>query len=457
MVENLEKAEENLNDAIVPFIVSLFTHFYSKKQLWTQVVSWLAELDWLHALAEVSNSGDGVMARPQILSFEDNYGKPYLELRKMRHPCISKTGVNFIPNDTVIGKLFGPNDNQEDDTEMILLVTGPNMGGKSTILRQTWIGVIMAQIGCFVPAEKWVMTVVDKIFTRIGASDRILEGKSTFYVEMEETKAIIEDATANSLAILDELGRGTSTFDGYAIAASVLNHISSSIKCRTMFSTHYHMLVEEFKHDPKIANFHMAWKSNKNSDEVTFLYKFIRGQCPKSYGINVARLAQIPNCVIEIAKRKSEEFREILKDRLGEFQVKQETEESKLQEDCDIVEDAESQKISEKSKNSIRHIENKRLPEISDEQENDDDEQEEQEEEEDHQNSQDQPIFDEENPEENDSKDSLSQETKNSHKSFKQSKSSKIDIRPKQKMNKKEFFKQRTKLHKSSKKRLFEQ
>ena len=453
MVENLEKAEENLNDAIVPFIVSLFTHFYSKKQLWTQVVSWLAELDCLHALADVSNSGDGAMSRPQLLSYEDNYGKPYLELRKMRHPCVSKTGINFIPNDTVIGKLFSSKDDPEEDTEIILLVTGPNMGGKSTILRQTWIAVIMAQIGCYVPAEKWVMTIVDKIFTRIGASDRILEGKSTFYVEMEETKAIIEGATIHSLSILDELGRGTSTFDGYAIAASVLNHISSSIKWRTMFSTHYHMLVEEFSHDPKIANFHMACKTNKNSDVVTFLYKFIRGQCPKSYGINVARLAQIPNWVLENAKRKSEEFRALLKDRLGEFQTKQETDESNVQDEMDQNDNIETQSTPDKSKRKDRHSLEKKLPVISDEQIWEGNNEQENNEGEDEQQNDD--IVSEENPEDNDSIDNEAKECSGANKAKVSNNTKKREAKLIWKIGKKEFFKQRNK-QKCGKKRLFE-
>ena len=129
----------------------------------------------------------------------------------------------------------------------ILLITGPNMGGKSTYLRQTCIAAIMAQIGCFVPAEKCEMSVVDRVFTRIGASDRILENKSTFFVELEETKAILDQSTKDSLVIMDELGRGTSTFDGYSIAHSVLSHLVNRVQCRTLFTTHYHMLTTDFK------------------------------------------------------------------------------------------------------------------------------------------------------------------------------------------------------------------
>lgn len=163
----------------------------------------------------------------------------------MRHPCVSFMNADkpFVPNDTLIS----PNQDQT-----LLLVTGPNMGGKSTLLRQTCIAVILAQIGCYVPAESLTLTPVDRIFTRLGASDRILEGKSTFYVEMEETRNIISFATFKSLAIVDELGRGTSTFDGYSIAHAVLKFLVNNLRCRTLFATHYHMLLDEFRGTPGV-------------------------------------------------------------------------------------------------------------------------------------------------------------------------------------------------------------
>ena len=149
----------------------------------------------------------------------------------MRHPGVVSTGVNFIPNDTIIGRRFDRGEENEDKP-YILLITGPNMGGKSTLLRQTSIAVILAQIGCYVTAEKWILTPIDRIFTRIGASDRILEGKSVFFVELEETKQVLDYATSSSLVIMDELGRGTSTFDGFSIAKSVLDYLVKSIKVR---------------------------------------------------------------------------------------------------------------------------------------------------------------------------------------------------------------------------------
>lgn len=146
------------------------------------------------------------------------------------------------------------------------------------------------------------LTPVDRIFTRIGASDRILEGKSTFYVEMEETKHILQFATFKSLAIVDELGRGTSTFDGYSIAHAVLKYLLTRVRCRTLFSTHYHMLLDEYKGVPGVQTYHMACKANEEKDEVMFLYRFEKGECPMSFGINVARMAGIPKEVLNRAK-----------------------------------------------------------------------------------------------------------------------------------------------------------
>ena len=166
----------------------------------------------------------------------------------------------------------------------------------------------MAQVGCYVPCISCRITPVDRIFTRLGASDRLLEGKSTFFVEMEECKNVIQQATHKSLAILDELGRGTSTFDGYSIAHAVLNYLVDKIKCRAMFSTHYHMLLEDFKNRPGIKSYHMSYRSNEEGDRVMFMYKFIKGHCPKSFGINVARMAGIPKSIISKANKKSREF-----------------------------------------------------------------------------------------------------------------------------------------------------
>jgi DNA mismatch repair protein MSH6 len=213
----------------------------------------------------------------------------------------------------------------------MLLLTGPNMGGKSTLLRQTCLIIILAQLGCRVPADSCEMTPVDRIFTRVGASDRILAGQSTFFVELAETSLILKAATEDSLCILDELGRGTATFDGTAIAHAVVNHLVSKIHCRTLFATHYHLLVEDWEIDPRVKLGHMDCfvhnseeelqhhqqqqqqnnhQKNEDQQEVTFLYKLCDGSSPKSYGINVAKLAGMPSSVIELAIQQSKEFEE---------------------------------------------------------------------------------------------------------------------------------------------------
>ena len=185
------------------------------------------------------------------------------------------------------------------------------MGGKSTILRQACLTVILAQLGCYVPAERMRLAPVDRIFTRVGASDRILAGQSTFYVELAETSTILNQATRASLVILDELGRGTSTFDGNAIAFAVTKHLVESVHCRTLFATHYHTLTDDFAPHAGVALGHMDCLVKEDAEgiaQVTFLYKFVGGACPKSYGLNVARLAHLPESVILRAKERSEDF-----------------------------------------------------------------------------------------------------------------------------------------------------
>jgi DNA mismatch repair protein MSH6 len=188
--------------------------------------------------------------------------------------------------------------------------------GKSTLLRQTCLLVILAQLGCKVPAAEMALTPVDRIFTRIGASDRIMAGQSTFFVELAETAMILHAATEDSLCILDELGRGTATFDGTAVAHSVVHHLVSVKRCRALFATHYHLLVADWEVDPRVKMGHMdciVQPTNPSAGEaegwtredVTFLYKLCDGASPKSYGIHVAQLAGLPQAVLELAQRKS--------------------------------------------------------------------------------------------------------------------------------------------------------
>ncbi len=211
-----------------------------------------------------------------------------------RHAVIEELlrgkGERFIPNDLCF----------EPKSQQLLLITGPNMGGKSTYLRQTALIVLMAQAGCFVPARQARLPLTDRIFTRIGASDNLARGRSTFLVEMSEVAAILHHATPSSLVLLDEVGRGTSTFDGLSIAWAVVEHIQKHTKSRTLFATHYHELTELGDLLPGVKNVHVSVKETPN--EIIFLRKVEPGSADKSYGIEVARLAGLPKSVIERAR-----------------------------------------------------------------------------------------------------------------------------------------------------------
>lgn len=234
-----------------------------------------------------------------------------------RHPCVYNThnGSEFVPNDLTLGGNLEVNGSNISDGASILLLSGPNMGGKSTLLRQTCLITILAQIGSFVPAKECSLTPVDRIFTRLGASDRILCGQSTFFVELAEAAAAVRGATRRSLVIMDELGRGTSTFDGTAIAHATIKHLVERSKCLTMFATHYHSLLEDWKDDESICLCHMKCMVEEdssghevNKSNITFLYTLGAGPCPKSFGINVARLADLPDDVLRRAKNISATF-----------------------------------------------------------------------------------------------------------------------------------------------------
>ena len=289
-LSRLHHLERDFKSVLVPFIVDYFKKLYERNAYWLQVISCLAELDCLCGLAKLASSFKK-KCRPVLKNSEELI----FDLKGMVHPCVSKDQPNFVPNDVIL-----------EQPVQIFLVTGPNMGGKSTLLRQTCIAAIMAQMGSFVTAESFVLSPIDRIFTRIGASDRIFEGKSTFYVEMEETLQIVNEATNKSLIIIDELGRGTSTYDGVAIAYAVLKYLAEHTKCLTLFATHYHLLLEEFKLYSNIGNFHMSCELDQVKDEVKFLYKFIKGQASNSYGITIAKMAGLPKAVVELGREKAE-------------------------------------------------------------------------------------------------------------------------------------------------------
>lgn len=257
-------------------------------------------LEVIHRTAEAISEVDALCSFASV-SIENGYVKPEITLDSVidikggRHPVIEKmlNDRPFTPNDTYLDL---------NDSKLII-ITGPNMSGKSTFMRQTAIIVLMAQIGCFVPARYAKIGVVDQIFTRVGASDDLTSGQSTFMVEMNEVAEILKNATKNSLVILDEIGRGTSTFDGISIAKAVAEYISGkNIGCKTLFATHYHELIAMEKEYDGIRNFSVA--VSKRGDDIKFLHKIVEGGTDDSYGIEVAKLAGLPQKVINSAKQE---------------------------------------------------------------------------------------------------------------------------------------------------------
>ncbi len=279
--ENAQKLEIELFGKIREFLLDNIKRIQNVSKI-------LAELDCL-----LSGS---------ILAVKNNYCKPiiskkinHIKIEAGRHPVVEEINRNetFVANDTYL----------DCDTDRAMIITGPNMAGKSTYMRQVALIVLMAHVGLFVPAKSAEISITDKIFTRIGASDDVAFGQSTFMVEMVEVANILKNATERSLALLDEIGRGTSTFDGLSIAWAVMEHISKNMKMKTLFSTHYHELTELENVLPGVKNYRITVK--EFNDEVIFLRKIARGGANKSFGIAVAKLAGLPCQVIERAKEIS--------------------------------------------------------------------------------------------------------------------------------------------------------
>ena len=249
-----------------------------------QTADAIAVLDVLCALAETARLFR--YCRPEL---NDSLR---LVIKDGRHPVLDQNLVDekFVPNDTEL----------DGENIRLAIVTGPNMAGKSTYIRQVALIVLMAQIGSFVPAESAEVGLVDRIFTRVGASDDLGRGQSTFMVEMNETANIINNATARSLVILDEIGRGTSTFDGLSIAWSVAEFLYDNIKARSLFATHYHELIKLAEDRKGVCNLNVAVR--EWNEQIIFLRKIIPGGADKSYGIQVARLAGLPKEILDRAK-----------------------------------------------------------------------------------------------------------------------------------------------------------
>jgi len=254
-----------------------------------------------------------MLASFTTVSEENNYVKPVIkndkiiDIKEGRHPVVEKVNKNtYVPNDIFMNKSID-----------ILLITGPNMAGKSTYMRQLAITIIMAQIGCYVPAKSATIGVFDKIFTRIGASDDLVSGDSTFMVEMKEANTAISEATENSLILFDELGRGTATYDGMSLAQAILEFIHNNIKAKTLFSTHYHELTSLAADLPKLKNVHVS--AIEEDGNITFLHKVKPGSVDKSYGIHVASLAKLPNSLIKRAGEILEQYEQKAKTKKEPF------------------------------------------------------------------------------------------------------------------------------------------
>ena len=272
-------------EKIINLEYNLFIEIKNKVQTYIKriqnIAKVIAEIDVLQSFATISEENNYI--RPIITD------KRIVEIIDNRHPVVEKVlETPFVPNDILM-----------DEKTNILIITGPNMAGKSTYMREFAITVIMAQIGCFVPAKKCTLPIFDQIFTRIGASDDLVSGDSTFMVEMKEANEAITNATNNSLIIFDELGRGTATYDGLSLAQAIIEYLHNNIKCKTLFSTHYHELTKLEDHFENLKNVHVsALEENGN---ITFLHKIKNGSVDKSYGIHVAKLANLPKSLIKRA------------------------------------------------------------------------------------------------------------------------------------------------------------
>ena len=279
-------ADERILEIERQLFIDLRSSVAAKAARLRKTASAIAQLDVLAAFAKLG--ADRGYTRPEFTSTGE------LLIVAGRHPVIEELlrqrGERFVPNDLFF----------EPALQQLLLITGPNMGGKSTYLRQAALIVLMAQIGCFVPARQAKLPIIDRIFTRIGASDNLARGRSTFLVEMSEVAAILNHATPASLVLLDEVGRGTATFDGLSIAWAVVEHLQKHTRARTLFATHYHELTELADLLPGVKNVHVSVKETPN--EIIFLRRVEPGSADKSYGIEVARLAGLPRSVIERAR-----------------------------------------------------------------------------------------------------------------------------------------------------------
>lgn len=309
LVRALQEATETHSQITKEVATRFCAKFDEDYAIWLAAVKIIAQLDCLISLAKASASLGEPSCRPV---FTDEK-RSVVEFEELRHPCMLNTVDDFIPNDIRLGG-SSPN---------ISLLTGANAAGKSTILRMTCIAVILAQVGCYLPCTSATLTPVDRIMSRLGANDNIFAAQSTFFVELSETQKILSEATPRSLVILDELGRGTSSYDGVAVAQAVLHDISTRVGCVGFFATHYRSLAKEFETHPEVINKRMRIHVDGDSKSITFLYKLEEGVAEGSFGMHCAAMCGIPNKVIENAEKAAREWEHT--SRLGErMEVKKE-------------------------------------------------------------------------------------------------------------------------------------
>ncbi|KAL7412649.1 muts domain V-domain-containing protein [Mrakia frigida] len=293
LIRTLQEARETRTGTVKTFIKRLFSEFDNDRVVWLKAVKTLAELDCLASLALASGDLDEPKCRPVFVESEH----ARVDFKDLRHPAMCLRS-DFIPNDVEMG----------GEKSRMVLLTGPNMAGKSTLLRMTAAGIILAQLGMYVPASSATLSPLDKIQTRMGAYDNMFASSSTFKVELDECSKILREAGPKSLVILDELGRGTSTHDGLAIAAAVLHHLATHTLPLGFFATHYASLSDDFAYHANIRSMHMSTKVDNEKREVTFLYKLIEGNAESSHGTHVAHLAGVPLAVVTRAEEVSKTF-----------------------------------------------------------------------------------------------------------------------------------------------------
>ncbi|PHH61702.1 hypothetical protein CDD81_8047 [Ophiocordyceps australis] len=294
LVRQLQEAEETHSQLIREVASRLFQKFDADYATWLRALHIVAQLDCLVGLARASTSLGQPVCRPQFVDEE----RSRVEFEELRHPCMMGTVDDFIPNDIRLG----------GDEAKINLLTGANAAGKSTVLRMSCVAVIMAQVGCLVPAVSARLTPIDRIMSRLGANDNIFAAQSTFFVELSETKKILCEATPRSLVILDELGRGTSSYDGVAVAQAVLHHVASHIGCVGFFATHYHSLATEFAGHPEISPKRMQIVVDQHRRQVLFLYKLQDGVAEGSFGMHCAAMCGISSSIIDRAEVAAREW-----------------------------------------------------------------------------------------------------------------------------------------------------